>query len=72
VKFDVKEDQTGSRLANTEKEGVERSKERGNGGRVIGGPSERDETGGGGEGGLDREDGSAGGRTWVRSRRGMS
>jgi len=33
----VKEDQTGSRLKYAKKEGMERNKERRNGGRVIGG-----------------------------------
>jgi len=32
----VEENRTGSRLANAEKEGVDRSEERDNGGRVIG------------------------------------
>jgi hypothetical protein len=35
VKANVEEDRTGSRLTNVEKEGVERSKECGNGGRLI-------------------------------------
>jgi len=37
VKAHVEEDQTGSRLTYGEKEGVERSKERRNGARTIGG-----------------------------------
>jgi len=37
VKAHVEEDLTGSRLTYAEKEGVERSKESRNGGRVIGG-----------------------------------
>jgi len=37
VKTHAKEDQTGSRLAYLEKKGVEKSKDRRNGGRVIGG-----------------------------------
>jgi len=37
VKAHVEEDWTGSRLTSAEKEGVERSKERRNGGRAIGG-----------------------------------
>jgi len=45
------EDQTGSRLTYAEKEGVERSKERRNGGRAIGGRGEMERSRVGGKGG---------------------
>ena len=37
LKAHIEEDRTGSKLTYAEKEGVERSQERGNGGRVVGG-----------------------------------
>jgi len=51
VKAHVEKDWTGSRLTYAEKEGVERSKEKRNGGRVIEGRGkmERSRVGGGGE-----------------------
>jgi len=62
VQAHVDEDQTESRLTNAEKEGMERSEERGQGGRLIGGRGTkckgvgwgREGNGGGGEqGGED-------------------
>jgi len=64
VEAHVEENWTGSRLTNTEKEGVERSEERGYGGRVIKGRGTKCKGAGregGGQGG--QEEGSGGGRT---------
>jgi len=72
VQAHAEEDRTGSRLTNAEKEGMERSEERGNGGRVMGGRgTKRKGAGLGreekvGEGG--EESGRGGGR--ARSERG--
>jgi len=51
MKAHVEEDQTGSRLAYAEKKGVERSKERRNGRRVIGGRGKMARSVVGGKGG---------------------
>jgi len=51
VKAIVEEDRTGSRLTYAKQEGVERSEERGNGGRVIGGRGTMQRSGVGGKGG---------------------
>jgi len=53
VQAHVKEDRTGSRFTYAEKEGVERSKERRNSGRAIGGRGEMER----------RRVGEGGGRT---------
>ena len=60
------EDQTGSRLTYAEKEGVERSKERRNGGRAIGGRGKIWRSGVGGiDGGLYEGEGrDTMGRRW--------
>ena len=65
----VEKDQTGSRLTYAEKEGVERSEERGNRGRVIGGRgTKRKGAGWGREGkGGGGEEGSGGGRIGAQN-----
>jgi len=51
VKAHVEEDRTGSRLTYAEKEEVERSKERRNGGGIMGGRGTMERSGVGGKGG---------------------
>jgi len=51
MKAHVEEDHTGSRFAYPQKEGVERSKERRNGGRAIGGRGKMGRSRVGGKGG---------------------
>jgi len=72
VKAHIKKDRTESRLTYAEKEGVERSEERGNSGRVIGERgTKRKEAGWGGEGkGGGGEERSRGRKTGAQRGRG--
>jgi len=67
VKAHVEENRTGSRLTNAEKESMERSEKRGNGGRLIGGRGTKRK---GAQWGVGRRGREVEGRRRGRERRG--